>query len=342
MKDTAEATNAYAAKVIYGYLSAMQAEVEGVRTGADNEYIHRMRVATRRLRSALRIFRASFPRQEYKQYTKDIRAVTKALGEARDLDVHLELLEKLPPQFLDPPLSPGINRLRLRLKQQRQQSQSSVIEAMTALEEDQTLRKIARWASPWLQQSESFNLYSPHLYKLAFSSIKTRLEEMMVFDQSVRYEVNVSELHAMRISAKRLRYTMEVFQDLYGEGMKPFINQTKKLQDLLGSIHDADVWIELIPNFIKEEQQRIQTYFGHTRPLRRLLPGLNALSANRKSDRDEDYASFIQEWDKTLESGLWEKLGSLINAPLDIEEEIQLLPKTGSPDQQNPSQPPDL
>ena len=338
MKVSAEAINVYGAKITYEHLSAMQAEVEGVKIGADIEYIHRMRVATRRLRSALRIFRASFPKQEYKRYTKDIRAVTRALGAARDLDVHLELLEKLPPQFNDPMLAPGINRLQLRLKQQRQEAQSSVIEAMTTLEEDETLRKIARWAAPWLEKSESVYLYSPALYELAFSSIRTRLQEMMVFDQAVRNETNITELHAMRISAKRLRYTMEVFENLYGDEIKPFINQIKKLQDLLGSIHDADVWMELIPTFIKEEEERIRTYFGHTRPLRRLLPGLKAFSANRKINRDEDYHSFIQEWDKTLESGLWEKLGSLINAPLDIGEAIKLLQKMERPEETDQNQ----
>ena len=53
---------------------------------------------------------------------------------------------------------------------------------------------------------------------------------------------------------------MEIFASLYGEEIKPFINQVKKHQDLLGSIHDADVWMTMIPNFIKEEEQRIKHF----------------------------------------------------------------------------------
>ena len=336
-KISAEAINVYGAKIIYEHLSAMQAEVQGVLTSEDIEYVHRMRVATRRLRSSLAIFSDSFPKKDYRQFLKDIRAVTKALGAARDLDVQLELLEQLHPQFADPKLAPGVNRLQLRLKQHRQDAQNQVIKAMKTLEDDETLRRIARWAAPWLEKAENIYLYSPALFERAFSSIKTRLQETLEFDQPVRVETNVAELHAMRISAKHLRYTMEVFESLYGEEIKSLINLSKKLQDLLGSIHDADVWMDMIPSFIKEEKQRIITYFGHNRPLRRLLPGLRAFAANRERSRVEDYRAFLQLWDKTLQDGVWEKLDMLINAPLNVGEAIKLLQKMENPEEQEGS-----
>lgn len=332
-KVSAEAINVYGAKIIYQHLSDMQKELEGVLTNADIEYVHRMRVASRRLRSSLVIFRDCFSKQDYKQFAKDIRAVTRALGNARDLDVQLELLQRLHPKFSDPKLAPGVNRLQLRLKQQRQSAQTQVIRAMNTLEDDETLRRIARWASPWLEKVESIYLYSPALFELAFSSIKARLQEMMVFDESVRVETNIAELHTMRISAKHLRYTMEAFESLYGEEIKPLINQTKKLQDLLGSIHDADVWMEMIPTFIKEEERRIIAYFGNNRPLRRLLPGLMAFAVNRKGSRADDYQVFLQMWDKTLQEGTWEKLETLINAPLNVGEAIKLLQKMENPEE---------
>lgn len=330
-KVSAEAINVYGAKIIYEHISAMQAELEGVLSSEDIEFVHRMRVASRRLRSSLGIFRDCFPKKDHKQYTKDIRAVTRSLGAARDLDVQIELLEKLKPKFADPRLSPGVNRLELRLKQQRQEAQNQVIKAMKTLGEDETLRNLARWAAPWLEKAEDIYLYSPALYELAFSSIKKQLQDMLSYDEAVRVETNVAELHAMRISAKHLRYTMEIFDSLYGDEIKPFINQTKKIQDLLGSIHDSDVWMAMIPTFIKEEEQRILTYFGHNRPLRRLLPGLKSFAANRGMSRAEDYQSFLVIWDKSLQDDIWSKLDELINAPLNIAEAIKLLQKMEIP-----------
>lgn len=326
-KISTEAINVYGAKIIYKYVSAMQAEVEGVMISRDIENIHRMRVTTRRLRSAFRIFSDCFPKSDYKAYIKDIRDVTRALGQARDLDVQIEILEASQPEYADPRLSAGIARLLLRLKQKRQAVQSEVVEAMKTLEADETLRQIARWAAPWLEKGEKLYLYSPALFELAFSNIQTRLDELLAFDQQVRIESNQTQLHDMRISAKRLRYTMETFEGLYGEPIKPFITQTKKIQDLLGAIHDADVWIAMIPVFIKEEEQRITSYFGHNRPLRRLLPGLKAFSTDRKTSRDTDYQAFLALWDKVLESETWETLTTLISAPLNIAETIKLLRK---------------
>jgi hypothetical protein len=89
----------------------------------------------------------------------------------------------------------------------------------------------------------------------------------------------------------------------------------------------------MIPTFIKEEEQRITTYFGHNRSLRRLLPGLKAFVDNRKLSRAEDYQVFIQMWDKTLQEGMWDNLDALINAPLNIGEAIKLLQRMEKPDE---------
>ncbi len=52
----------------------------------------------------------------------------------------------------------------------------------------------------------------------------------------------------MRIGAKHLRYTLEIFEELYGSRIKPYIEEMKNIQDQLGNIHDLDVWIEMIPS----------------------------------------------------------------------------------------------
>jgi CHAD domain-containing protein len=135
----------------------------------------------------------------------------------------------------------------------------------------------------------------------------------------------------MRISAKRLRYTMEAFADLYGANLKPFINQTRKFQDVLGDIHDADVWTEMIPGFIQEEAERIATYFGNNRPLKRLLPGLEAFRVNRLQKRKADYQKFLGMWQKAEEDHLWDELLKLINAPLDLEVALRSLQQIESP-----------
>lgn len=59
----------------------------------DVERVHDMRVATRRLRAALELFEPCFPRKRRRKALKRVRALADALGERRDVDVELELLE---------------------------------------------------------------------------------------------------------------------------------------------------------------------------------------------------------------------------------------------------------
>jgi CHAD domain-containing protein len=59
----------------------------------DVERVHDMRVATRRLRAALEIFEDCFPRKRHRKALKRVKALADALGERRDLDVEIELLE---------------------------------------------------------------------------------------------------------------------------------------------------------------------------------------------------------------------------------------------------------
>ncbi len=68
---------------------------DGVLDLDDVERVHDMRVATRRLRAALEIFEACFPRKRHRKALKRVKALADALGERRDLDVEIELLEGL-------------------------------------------------------------------------------------------------------------------------------------------------------------------------------------------------------------------------------------------------------
>jgi len=68
---------------------------EGVLDLDDVERVHDMRVATRRLRAALEVFATAFPRKPHRKALKRVKALADALGERRDADVEIELLEGL-------------------------------------------------------------------------------------------------------------------------------------------------------------------------------------------------------------------------------------------------------
>src|SRR2546425_3724290 len=75
---------------------------------------------------------------------------------------------------------------------------------------------------------------------------RTRLEEMYEWAPYVNQPYRVQELHNLRIAAKRLRYTLEIFEDALPSSCRSIADELAKLQDELGALHDSDVVIALL------------------------------------------------------------------------------------------------
>lgn len=91
-----DGTFALAAAKVVGVRSAEVFEhADGVLDTDDVEGVHDMRVATRRLRAALEVFASAFPRKRHRKALKRVKALADALGERRDADVEIALLEGL-------------------------------------------------------------------------------------------------------------------------------------------------------------------------------------------------------------------------------------------------------
>lgn len=85
----------YGVQVIQERLNKMLSYTRAVRRADDIEALHDMRVASRRLRAAINVFEPAFPGEGYRSFEQEVKAVTDALGEARDLDVMLDTLVQL-------------------------------------------------------------------------------------------------------------------------------------------------------------------------------------------------------------------------------------------------------
>ena len=75
---------------------------------------------------------------------------------------------------------------------------------------------------------------------------RVRLEEMYKWDRYVDNPYNIRELHDLRIAAKRLRYTLEIFEEVLPEASKSIVKELTQIQDELGALHDSDVMIALL------------------------------------------------------------------------------------------------
>jgi hypothetical protein len=158
--------------------------------------------------------------------------------------------------------------------------------------------------------------------KNARALARTRLDELYSWSDFVDDPYRIRELHDLRIAAKRLRYSLEIFEDVLPAFSKEAVNELTQLQDELGDLHDSDVMIALLrvclglhdggPAY-EQAVARVkpQQVKGHSllRPelLAVLLDGSSAPSAEERYglewllkeqqlQREQQYATFRQHW----------------------------------------------
>src|SRR5436853_7155882 len=75
---------------------------------------------------------------------------------------------------------------------------------------------------------------------------KVRLEDLYSWESYVDNPFYIRELHNLRIAAKRLRYTLEVFEDVLPAASQAIVKELERVQEELGALHDSDVMIALL------------------------------------------------------------------------------------------------
>ena len=174
------------------------------------------------------------------------------------------------------------------------------------------------------------------VYRQTRKGILKRLKALEAYAPYVAQPECVKELHAMRIAAKRLRYTMQALASLYPDELAEPVRAARLCQTRLGDIHDCDVWINTLPRFLEEEQARTLVYFGSPVPFEPLKVGILALHHNRQQQRGQDYQEFVTFWDQLQAQGVWERLRQTLADPLtaaeaSTEKATEALAEDGAP-----------
>jgi hypothetical protein len=155
--------------------------------------------------------------------------------------------------------------------------------------------------------------------------VGTRLNEMLAFTPYLTDAEAVYELHQMRIAAKRLRYTMELFQQIYAPNpdfaarFSAALETVKALQDHLGFLHDADV---LVPQLTEHLTHLLKASFGTDHREEPVVGvhfvdfdagiGLLTLCRETRFERDARYAQFLTDWTQWQQQEVFSRLVALL------------------------------
>jgi CHAD domain-containing protein len=208
-------------------LHDLEAHDPGVRRG-EPESVHKMRVATRRLRSTLKTFKRSFDPELAPRVNDDLKWLAQLLGEVRDGQVlSHKLLQGVEftavaariSKYLDDKVKRGTDALDAELTGERYLKLLDTVDALVeaGVEEDNPLRR----ASKALTKADG------------------------LLDEATADGVD-GELHEARKSYKRARYAVEVFETSAGKPAAQLIKRLTALQDVLGAHQDSVVAREIL------------------------------------------------------------------------------------------------
>ena len=289
--------------IIQKQLQKLEKAQQGVEEQQDPEAIHDMRVASRRLRTALKILQTTVDDPKVTgYYRRGLHKLTDTLSQVRDTDVRIEHLEKY--QATHPEQSDGLQPLAQSLHLERDQALMRLTKTLHKHKVQRLLHDLEQFAKkpgtggPKFQKDPHEML--PSLVRhFVGSQVWQGYEAVLAYETALAAPVAVpiATLHRLRIAFKHLRYTLEFFQDALPDTAKGLVAQLSEMQDYLGDLHDHDV-------AVTESDQALANRDGDT--------SLRTYRDARASQRDQLQLNFLPKWAKINSPAFRQKLSGLL------------------------------
>jgi len=224
------------------------------RLGTDDpEALHDFRVALRRLRTALRIYRPQLRDAARRRLRRRLARVAAASRRSRDLEVHLAW-SRAQRERLTPRQQAGVDWLLERMERRRRKADTRLA------------RRVEREFEPAvgplerrLHRYRATVSLDPDYAALAAAVLGARIRQLagdlevaLGAVHGIRDEVPA---HRARIAAKRLRYALEPVAGRIA-GVEPILERLRGLQDELGDLHDSHVFVAKLVGAVESAARR--------------------------------------------------------------------------------------
>jgi CHAD domain-containing protein len=234
--------------VVAANLAHLLANERGLLAGANPEYLHQMRVALRRLRSALDVFSPPLPESVTRPAGRELKWLASRLGPARDWDVFIS--ETLPAVEVEFRAHGGLIAFGARCRSLRQRAGARARRAVRSARYRQLTLRLSVWLASegWLarlNKTVRAALQGP-VGNHAREVLEARYRRVRKRGRGLE-ELSPAELHRLRIAIKRFRYAVDFFSGLYEQSLvRESLKRLSLLQDTLGAMNDAVTATDLV------------------------------------------------------------------------------------------------
>jgi CHAD domain-containing protein len=240
----------YAHTTIDKQFQALTKQKQNVLADQDPEYLHKMRVAARRLQSALQVFENAIELPKAAQL-KHVRALGKALGNLRDLDVQTAAIK----DHYYPLLNSSEQEIVQTLLKQLQQNRHHAFAEVESVLNRSPYKKMKAAYENWLSCPQygaiaqiSLAIAIPDLVNPLLSALLLHPGWLISAQSQERSPDTTTQttLHDLRKVCKAVRYQSEFFETFYDSAFQDWIVELKTLQDNLGEVHDGCVLLKIL------------------------------------------------------------------------------------------------
>lgn len=229
-------------RLLAGLFATVETNAPGVIEDVDSEFLHDLRVAVRRSRSVISELKGVIDRSAFAPWVEELRWLGRRTGELRDLDVQLldfaDLRRALGGGEALDPLEAFVRRLRA-------EEQRAVASALGG----DRFRAFAEAWPRFLGRDEA-DASQRTIGEEADRRIRKAYRRIVRKGRRLGDDPPAEPLHRLRIDAKKLRYLLELFAELYdAKAVKTLVRDLKKVQSILGGFNDMEVQRERLAGF---------------------------------------------------------------------------------------------
>ncbi|TRZ96742.1 MAG: CHAD domain-containing protein [Rhodocyclaceae bacterium] len=225
-------------KIALATLEHLQGNLHGAIKSNDPEFIHQMRVATRRLRAALRLFAPLLPAGLAEELVPELRTLTTRLGQARDLDVLLT--EIATPVMRALPDEPRLAALAGAITDRQYSARAAAVRHLQSIAHGRLVLQATALLHrpPFLVPVGGAAGLTETVGDFAAARLKRLRKKVLGLAAAASID-DPASLHSLRIGIKRLRYALEFFSPLAaGRPLQRLLARLVQMQDELGQLND--------------------------------------------------------------------------------------------------------